>query len=103
MNRRIQILLLLLVVVCVPAATRASQHLNTRPLSPDNAGFSKSSASAPEKARLIPDVAAVRALEPDATDTRQPGSSTLPDLSLTPYRVDCSPESIRAPPGSFLQ
>jgi hypothetical protein len=102
MNRRIQTLLLLLVVVCVPAATRASQHLNARPFGPDSAGFSKSSASAPEKARVIPAVIAVRVLEPDDTDTRQPGFCAPPDRSLTASRVEFSPDSLRAPPRTFL-
>jgi hypothetical protein len=102
MNRRIQTLLLLLVVVCVPAATRATQHLNYHPLSQESSGFSKSSASAPEKARLVPAVIVVRVLEATDTDARQPGACVPPELSLTLSPVDFSPDSLRAPPRSSL-
>ena len=102
MNRRIQTLLLLLVVVCVPAATRASQRLSYHPLSPESSGFSKSSASAPEKARLMPVVLVVRVLEPSDMDTHRPGTCVPLELSLTPSPVDFSPDALRAPPRSSL-
>jgi len=98
MTRRLQTLLLLLVVVCVPAATRATQRLSYHPLSQDSSGFSKSSASAPEKARVVPAAIVVRVLEASATDTRQPGACVPIELSLTPSPVDFPPHSLRAPP-----
>jgi hypothetical protein len=102
MNHRIQTLLLLLVVVCVPAATRATQHLNYHPLSQESSGFSKSSASAPEKARLMPAVMVASVLEPSETDAQRPGSCLPRERSFTPSPVDFSPDSLRAPPRSSL-
>jgi hypothetical protein len=99
--RRLQIVLLLLAIVSVPAAARATQHLSHQPAPHDNPGFKTSGKSAPQKVTIARDVAVVRHVEAvdspilrtarsfESFEQLFPSSPTLP-----------APRSLRAPPSS---
>ena len=60
--RRVQAILLLVMVLSVPALTRATQHLNHLVTGHETSGFSTSADSAPERVSLSPNIHAVAAI-----------------------------------------
>jgi hypothetical protein len=58
-SQRVQVALILLAVLCVPALTRVTQHLTSVTTSHETSGFSKSADAAPERVTLSPELCTV--------------------------------------------
>jgi len=95
--------LLLIVLVCVPAVTRATQRLDGAPVTP-TAGFSKSGDCPPNRVTLDP-VAPSFVLAAAVAAVRAPHAARAieaTDSRLIPSPVPAPPGPLRAPPVSFL-
>jgi hypothetical protein len=98
--RRAPVALLLFVVLCVPALTRAAQHLTSVPISQESSGFSRSSDAAPERVTISPDVQVTPAAPvPLVGDVPPPAWTNRPSAPpLVSSAPPIAPRALRAPP-----
>jgi hypothetical protein len=97
--RRVQIAILFVAILFVPALTRATQHLTSTSTSHESSGFSRGADAAPERVTVSPDlqafafdvasIAAVPASQPAWTMQRvdQPVPSSIPIPTPRPLRA----------------
>jgi hypothetical protein len=101
--RRVQVLLLLVAVMLVPALTRATQHVSYWPLSQEASGFSRSSDSAPDPVTVSPDIQIVDHVAIVIVHVAEPAwVMERPEEALRSLASAPVPRPLRAPPAVAL-
>jgi len=99
--RRVQVALLLLAVLCVPALTRVTQHLTSVATSHESSGFSKSADSAPERVTIAPVLRTVASMIAPTVEAVQPAwAQHRVDVRLPASVPIPTPRPLRAPPSA---
>ena len=98
---RLQAILVLIAMVGVPAATRATQHLSHQPPSHESSGFKTSVNAAPQKVTVSPDVLVLWSIEPADSSVIPAARSIVFFEQFIPSSPTLpAPRSLRAPPSS---